>query len=648
MRLAASPVLLAPIGWLLLASGLVAAEPLVRRGAAEVGAPVVPFVVDVDLRSLPRAPRWRPGDPVVSFSTHAVGVGASAQRSLGGAARRGIADRTVGEPPPEVPLDPGFGLPLVNIEGQGFGGVDPPDTMGAVGADHYLQMIKAPGGSLVRIHDKTGAVVVEPFFLDSLGSGNCADGFGDPVALYDHLADRWLLTEFTFVGQSLCVYVSQTSDPVAGGWFLYEYPGVDFPDYPKYAVWPDAYYVSTREATPAAYALDRERMLAGATARPAQRFEVPKLTGFTFQSLTPADLDGPAPPEGEPGYFVRHRDDELHEAVGDPERDFLELYLFAVDWSDPAQSTFTGPADVALAEFDSSLCAATPFKCFDQPGGGEDLAPQREVVMWRLQYRNFGAHQALTGNFVTNLGDDHGGIRWFELRHDGVSDWSVHQEGTHSLDTADRWMGSIAQDQFGNLALAYNVVDETTGLFPSLRYTGRLATDPLGALPQGEHEIVEGAGSNGESRYGDYAALSVDPVDDCTFWFTGEYNATELFSTRIAAFRFADCGPPGPGPILTATGSCGGSVTIDVANATPNVEIAMVGAAGDNGFVKGGGKCAGTAFEISEPFQLPPKFLKTDAQGAGSTVLELPADRCFVQALDFATCLTSNLVDTSP
>lgn len=606
---------------------------------------MVPFVIDLDLRLLPTAPPWRPGDPVVAFSTHGEG-GRATGSDAGIVAPDALVERQLSAPP--VPLDPIFGLPILNIDGQGWGGVDPPDTMGTVGANHYVQTIKVPGGTLVVIHDKTGAVVVGPFFLDSLGSGNCADGFGDPVTLYDHLADRWLLSEFSWVGKSLCVYVSQTSDPVSGGWFGYEFAGLDFPDYPKYAVWPDAYYVSTRETTPAAYALDRTRMLAGATARPPQRFAVPKLSGFTFQSLTPGDLDGPPPPAGAPGYFMRHRDDEFHEVTADPGQDFLELYLFSVDWSDPGQSTFTGPVDVGLSEFDSGLCESSPFKCFDQPGGGQDLAPQREVVMWRLQYRNFGSYEALTGNLVTDVGGDHGGIRWFELRQSGVSSWSVHQEGTYAIDSADRWMGSIAQDGFGNIALAYNVVDETANVFPGLRYTGRLATDPLGSLLQGEHSIVEGSAGNSASRYGDYAALTVDPIDDCTFWFTGEYNATELFSTRIAAFRFDGCGPPPPGPILTATGSCGGSVTVDVINATPNAEIAMVGAAGNNGFVKGGSLCPGTAFEISEPFELPPTFVKTDANGAGSTVLELPASRCWVEALDFSSCLTSNLLDTSP
>jgi hypothetical protein len=162
--------------------------------------------------------------------------------------------------------------------------------------------------------------------------------------------------------------------------------------------------------------------------------------------------------------------------------------------------------------------------------------------MWRLQYRNFGSHETLVGNLVTDVdGTDHGGIRWFELRKTGANPWALYQEGTYAPDSVNRWMGAIAMDGSGNIALGYNVSDATS-TYPGLRYVGRLAGDPLGTMPQGEHTLIAGTAANGSNRYGDYSAMSVDPVDDCTFWFTGEWNASSTWSTRIGAFRFDNCG----------------------------------------------------------------------------------------------------------
>jgi hypothetical protein len=168
--------------------------------------------------------------------------------------------------------------------------------------------------------------------------------------------------------------------------------------------------------------------------------------------------------------------------------------------------------------------------------------------MWRLAYRNFGDHETLVGNLVTDVAVDQGGVRWFELRKSGASGWTLFQEGTLAPDTNNRWMGSLAMDRDGNLALAYNVV--SLSVFPSLRYTGRLATDAPGTLPQGETTLAAGTTSNNSNRYGDYAALSVDPADDCTFWFTGEWNNASSWVTRIGSFRFPNCGvAPGPRPV---------------------------------------------------------------------------------------------------
>ncbi len=514
-------------------------KPRVYRGA-DTSELVVPYVFEGDLRQLPKAAEWRPGDPIKEIPRRTY-------------PRPGAQNQA--PPPPRV--DPllevqaraqagqtrAFTAPLFNFLGQGYTGVNPPDTVGDVGPNYYIQMINGSSGALYTIYNKTtGALVAGPTALETLGSGFCASGLGDPVVLYDEAADRWLLSEFSNSGNRLCVYVSRTSNPVTGGFFAYEFAAPTFPDYPKYAVWSDAYYVTTNESTPAVYALERSKMLAGLPAT-AQRKAVPDLAGFGFQALTPGDIDGATlPPAGSPHYVMRHRDDESHNAgSNDVTRDFLEVWEFRVDFTTPANTTLTGPLNIAVAEFDSNLCGLTSFNCVPQPSTTVRLDPLREVIMFRLQYRNFGSYETLVGNLVTDVnGTDRHGVRWFELRKSGPASWSLFQEGTYSPDATNRWMGASAMDGSGNLAVGYNAA--SSSVFPGLRYAGRLATDPAGTLPQGETTLISGTASNGSNRYGDYAALSVDPDDDCTFWFTGEYNTASTWSTRIGAFKFDGCG----------------------------------------------------------------------------------------------------------
>jgi hypothetical protein len=215
-----------------------------------------------------------------------------------------------------------------------------------------------------------------------------------------------------------------------------------------------------------------------------------------------------------------------------------------VDFANPGNSTFTGPITVTTSEFDSDVCGFSTFSCFRQPSGSSRLDPVREVIMWRVQYRNRGTHESLVGSFtVDSTGADVGAVRWFELRRIGAGPWTVFQEGTHSPDTTNRWMGSAAMDGSGNIAAAYNVV--SLSVFPGIRYAGRLSTDPLGSLPQGETTLVAGTASSNTNRYGDYSALTVDPADDCTYWYTAEYNTSGNWSTRIGSFKFDSCGAGG-------------------------------------------------------------------------------------------------------
>jgi hypothetical protein len=557
----------------LLAAGAVdSAERIELRGAELYDNGVTPARVAVDMSRLPAYPEWKPGDPIKEIP----------QRK--GLPRDYVEPMTDPQPQRENPLRAlnnripqqsggvGFDIPLVNRNGSGFTGVNPPDTIGDVGNEHFIQMING-GGTRVLILDKIDGTTVADFALSSLATGSgtgCTSGSGDPIVMFDETVDngpgeprgRWFLSEFT--GNSFCVYISQTADPTTGDWFIYEFGSASggLPDYPKWAVWPDAYYIGANENAGSipgngrtVYAFDRESMLQGVTTRPAQVFEIPALSGFGFQMIQPADWDGILPPPaGTPGLFVRHRDDEVHNGgSSDPTRDFLELWEFDVDWDTPANSTFTGPTNIGVEDFESELCGLTAFACVPQPGTGTELDPLREPVMWRAQFRNFGSHQVIVGSWVTDAvggaADVHG-VQWAELRNTGGG-WQLFQEGLVSPDNVNRWMSSIAMDGTGNIAMGYNVSD-ATATFPGLRYIGRLTSDPLDTMSRGEFTLVDGSGSNASNRYGDYSAIAVDPVDECTFWFTGQYNTGP------------QCGEPGFA--LNSPGAVGGVCTAAAAD----------------------------------------------------------------------------------
>jgi len=442
--------------------------------------------------------------------------------------------------------------------------VVPPDTNGDVGPNHYVQW----NNLVFEVFDKSGVPVLGPLPGNTLFvgfGGPCeTNNDGDPIALYDQLADRWVLSQFSIAQGTQCIAVSQTGDPT-GAYFRYAFvvtPGAEN-DYPKFGVWPDGYYATFRRFPNfaiVAAAFERDKMLQGL---PAQQvlFTIPAPAGpgcagagDCYEGVLPSHLEGlTPPPAGSPNYFLMSFDDEAFSTTPVPGLDSYKLWRFHVDWTTPANSTFTGPTTLPATEMDINLCGFAP--CVPQQGSAELLDHLSFFTMNRLVYRNFGTHESLWANNTVNLGGNRAGIRWAEIRNPGGAP-AVFQEGTHGPnDGLHRWMGSLAVDKDGNMALGYSVSGTT--LFPSIRYVGRLAGDPAGTLPQTETEMFAGTGSQfgSFSRWGDYSAMSVDESDDCTFWYTQEYYETTTsfdFKTRVGAFKFPSC-TPSPHGSLTGT-----------------------------------------------------------------------------------------------
>lgn len=423
----------------------------------------------------------------------------------------------------------------VNYDGIGYTGVNPSDNILDVGPNHVIQMVNASSGAQFQIFDKSGTSLAGPLQFDNFfGFGS---GLGDPIVLYDALADRWFMAEFTSGSNDFNIAVSQTADPL-GSYHLYTFTADNFPDYLKFGVWTDMYIMTSNESGPSAvYALDRVSMLAGSLAT-MQRFTVPDYPTIGFQATTPVTFDvGNAPPAGAPGMFMRMADDAWSTAITN---DRLEIWSMDIDFANSSNSVVTGPVLLNTDAFDTELCGYTSFSCFQQPGTSVQLDPLREVLMNRVQYKNLGTHEAIVCNHVTDVdGNDRGGVRWYELRRTGgiANAWGIHQQGTYSPDTDSRFMAGIAMNDLGDISLFYNVTSSST--FPGVRYTGRFANDPLGQMTIAEVSVVEGAGSNGSNRYGDYNSLDVDPADGISFWGTANYNPSSSWSTRIAGYAFS-------------------------------------------------------------------------------------------------------------
>ena len=430
----------------------------------------------------------------------------------------------------------------ISFDGLGVGGgytpnAAPPDTNGAVGDTQYVQWVNED----FAVYDKVTGAMAPTFpkagntLWAGFGGGCQANNDGDPIVQWDKAAHRWVMTQFSVstLPYTQCVAVSTTSDATGTyNRYSFSYGNSTFNDYPKVGIWPDGYYVTYNMFTSTFQgaklcAWDRAQMLVGAAAT-QQCFQL----STSYGGVLPSDLDSSAaPPAGAPNYMVNFGTNKLN------------LWKFHVDWSNSANTTLTGPTAIPVASF-TAACGGGA--CIQQKNVSQKLDSLADRLMYRLAYRNFGTYESLVVNHSVKVSGTKRsqvvGVRWYELRSPGGAPM-VFQQGTYSPDSTSRWMGSIAMDKVGNMAMGYSV--SSSSVYPSVRYTGRLATDPLGTMAA-ETGAYDGTGAQngGLNRWGDYSSISIDPVDQCTFWYTTEYlKATGSFnwSTRVASFKLAGC-----------------------------------------------------------------------------------------------------------
>jgi hypothetical protein len=480
--------------------------------------------------------------------------------------------------------------------------LSPPDTDGDVGPNHYVQAVNI----LMRIFDKSGTPLTAPFRMSDLYAGlpptsRCATrDDGDPITLYDSFADRWLISQFSFSGVTggglpiapffQCIAISVTGDPT-GAYYAYEFlmPNLNFNDYPKLGVWHDGYYMTTNQFLApgfsfngaGAFAFDRTKMLAGDPSASFIYFNLSLASNPEgIFGMQPSDADGfMPPPAGSPNVFAYYISTEFD--VPPFNIDAIRFFDFHADFAVPGNSTFTQRpgSPLPVAAFDPRHPGGRAD--IEQPPPGIAVDSLSDVLMFRLQYRNFGTHESWVVNHTVNVGTGttlathQGAVRYYEFRRVGgaASAITVHEQATHNPDTDNRWMGSSALDGNGNMAVGYSVSSTTT--FPSVRYAGRLAADPPGGLAQAETSMVAGTGvqTNTGSRWGDYSKMSVDPVDDCTFWYTQEYytaasQATSSVGwlTRIGSFKFPSCTPAPTGAVEVNVTDCDTALNLAGAN----------------------------------------------------------------------------------
>jgi len=430
--------------------------------------------------------------------------------------------------------------PLLTFEAA-HDGANPSDPTGAAGPNHYVMAYN----TAFKIFDKNGNVLVNETALSALFPGHTSDG--DPIVLYDQFADRFVITNFdvSSTPNKLLIAVSQTADPVNGDWYIYafEIPGTsdsNIIDYPKFSIWSDGYYITSNKDSGSAdtsnvvYVMERDQMIAGNTSAQIMGFPLPGITTSGFYSPSGFNVNGnQLPPTGNAP--IIYMQDDSWSGVN---QDHLKIWNINVDWANPGNSTISNPQQLATAAFNSVFDNGS-FSNLPQPNGTYIDALQA-TIMFMTNYRRFTGYNSVVLNFVVNT-DNQGaaGIRWYELRQNNDGDpWTIYQEGTF-IDPSNHntFAGSINMDRLGNIALGYTIVDNDQ--VPELHYTGRMSNDPLNQLTITPDTVIPGVNSDPVYRYGDYAQLSVDPVDGKTFWFISEYFTNQGRADQVAKFKFA-------------------------------------------------------------------------------------------------------------
>ncbi len=431
-----------------------------------------------------------------------------------------------------------------NFNGIGYQPLNPPDPTLCVGTNHVIHMVNGSSGAKFKIYNKAGAQVVAETFMDAItGKG----GLGDPIALYDQLADRYIMTEFNNASETgsegLTFAVSQTGDPT-GAWYVYFFStGTIFPDYPKFSVWTDAYYATTNDFTASyvgstVYAFDRTKMIAGNATATMQKFTLGSTNKYF--SMCPVLLQGTTvPPAGTGGLIAYMADDAWTASTADV--DSIGLLEFKVNFTTPSLTTVTHKASMAVAAYKSDVCTATRGQCITQPGTTSRLEALQQKIANQPVYRRFGGYEGIVVTHVVDKGANIAGARWYELRKT-TGNWGVYQQATYAPDNTNRFMPSTCYDKYGNIGMAYNVSSSATTVYPGARYTGRKECDALNTMTYTEDVLIAGTAANGSTRYGDYNHLVCDP-DGERFWFTCEYNVASTWSTRISAFTLDPCVP---------------------------------------------------------------------------------------------------------
>ena len=432
--------------------------------------------------------------------------------------------------------------PALNFDGQNSSSY-PPDCNGVAGPNHFMQTVNVT----YAIYNKAGTKLAGPTNMNQLFNGvtgsNCNDG--DPIVLYDEQADRWLACEFSLCGSNdlMMLAVSTTNDPT-GTWYAYSFDVAGMPDYPKFSVWQDGYYMGDNNSSSQdIYVFERAQMLVGGTS--------PKFVGFNnnwrpgsvdgFMCVPPVDNDGAAAPAGSPGLFISMSDDAFNSG-----NDQLWLYELAVNWTTTTLSTFNRVQQLDVIPFDSNF--GNNWTNIKQLGTTQELDAIPQVLMNVPQYRNFGTYQSIVCCHTVDVDNtDHAGVRWYELRRTPPSTtWVVRQQGTYAPDANSRWMGSIMLNGNNEIGLGYSI--SSTTLNPGIRFCGQTSAEynnASGVLDFPEDVIMNGTYSQtGVERWGDYAQMSVDPVDDGSFWFTTEYmGSTSSHKTKIASFQIGPIPP---------------------------------------------------------------------------------------------------------